>query len=118
MARAQGCLIGLRLVADNPDRFARVIIGNTGLPTGEAKPSDAFMAWQKLSLESPVFPIGQLLDGDSITAGGDRPFRKLVSGAQGEPHTTITGAHHFFQEDAADQIATVVIDAIHAVTEQ
>ena len=30
-----GGLVGLRLVAENPDRFARVVIGNTGLPTGE-----------------------------------------------------------------------------------
>ena len=30
-----GGLIGLRLVAENPDRFDRVLIGNTGIPTGE-----------------------------------------------------------------------------------
>lgn len=27
-----GGLIGLRMVADNPDRFARIVIGNSGLP--------------------------------------------------------------------------------------
>ena len=30
-----GGLIGLRLVAENPDRFARVVAANTGLPTGD-----------------------------------------------------------------------------------
>ena len=30
-----GGLIGLRLVAEHPDRFARVVAANTGLPTGD-----------------------------------------------------------------------------------
>ena len=30
-----GGLIGLRLVAEHPDRFARVVASNTGLPTGD-----------------------------------------------------------------------------------
>ena len=33
-----GGLIGLRLVAAQPDRYARVVIGNTGLPTGDGAP--------------------------------------------------------------------------------
>jgi haloalkane dehalogenase len=41
-----GGLVGLRLVALQPDRFARVVIGNTGLPTGDATPSDAFLNWR------------------------------------------------------------------------
>ncbi len=176
-----GGLVGLRLVADNPDRFARVVIGNTGLPTGEGAPSKAFMDWQKFSQESPVFPIGMILNGatltelseaeitaydapfpdetykegarifpslvptsaddpavpanlaawevfkhwtkpficcfsdsDPVTAGGDKPFLKLVPGAEGQPHTTVTDAHHFFQEDGAPQISQIVLDAIGA----
>ena len=176
-----GGLVGLRLVAENPDRFDRVIIGNTGLPTGEGAPSAAFMAWQKFSQTTPVFDIGFLLnsatitelsagevaaydapfpddsykegarifpsfvptqpddpaaeankkawevfrrwdkplitcfsDGDPVTAGGDAPFLKMVPGAQGQPHVTVANAHHFFQEDAAPQLAQIVIDAIAA----
>src|SRR5919205_2964708 len=30
-----GGLIGLRLVAEHPDRFRRVVVANTGLPTGD-----------------------------------------------------------------------------------
>ena len=30
-----GGLIGLRLMAENPDRFARLMVANTGLPTGD-----------------------------------------------------------------------------------
>ena len=44
-----GGLIGLRLVAENPDRFARVVAANTFLPTGDRHPGDAFLAWQHYS---------------------------------------------------------------------
>ena len=57
-----GGLIGLRLVTAEPDRFAGIVVSNTGLPTGDPAPGEAFMAWQKFSQESPVFPIGQLID--------------------------------------------------------
>ena len=33
-----GGLVGLRLVAEHPDRFARVVVANTGLPTGDRTP--------------------------------------------------------------------------------
>jgi len=76
-----GGLIGLRLVAAQPDRYARVVIGNTGLPTGEGAPSDAFLAWQRFSQESPNFPIGNIVNGGCATdlapeviAGYDAPF--------------------------------------------
>tara|TARA_Y100000588_G_scaffold2679_2_gene3688 strand:- start:354 stop:1274 length:921 start_codon:yes stop_codon:yes gene_type:complete len=174
-----GGLIGLRLVAENPDRFARVVIGNTGLPTGEQRLSDAFMAWQKFSQTSDVFDIGSLIQGatitelteaevaaydapfpddtykagarilpslvptspddpaadanreawkvfqqwdkpliccfsdsDPVTAGGDAAFRKLVPGAQDRPNLTVENAHHFFQEDAPEQLAQIIVDAV------
>jgi haloalkane dehalogenase len=76
-----GGLIGLRLVAADPDRYARVAIGNTGLPTGDEPMSDAFMAWQRFSKESPVFPVGRIVDGgcstdlsDDVVAAYDAPF--------------------------------------------
>jgi haloalkane dehalogenase len=76
-----GGLIGLRLVAAQPDRFARVVIGNTGLPTGDSKPSEAFLGWQKFSQESPVFPIGNIINAGCATdlsleviAAYDAPF--------------------------------------------
>ena len=63
-----GGLVGLRLVAEHPERFTRVVIGNTGLPTGAGKPTEAFLAWQKFSQESPVFPIGNIVKGGCTTA--------------------------------------------------
>jgi haloalkane dehalogenase len=76
-----GGLIGLRLVTAQPDRFARVAIGNTGLPTGEGKPSEAFMQWQTFSQTTPVFPVGDIINGGTTTdlspevvAAYDAPF--------------------------------------------
>ena len=57
-----GGLIGLRLVGSDQGRFSRVVIGNTGLPTGEGQLTKAFMDWQKYSQTSPEFPIGDLIN--------------------------------------------------------
>jgi haloalkane dehalogenase len=56
-----GGLIGLRLVAANPDRFARVVAANTGLPTGDTPLSEAFETWRKFSLEVPDFNVGAIV---------------------------------------------------------
>jgi haloalkane dehalogenase len=76
-----GGLIGLRLVAEHPDRFARVVVANTFLPTGDNDPGDAFLAWQRLSQEVPEFPTGMIVNGGTVTdlpaeviAAYDAPF--------------------------------------------
>jgi len=76
-----GGMIGLRLVAEHPHRFARVVVGNTALPTGEGKIGKAFLEWQRFAKESPVFPIGKIIGGGcalpltaEVTAGYDAPF--------------------------------------------
>ncbi len=66
-----GGLIGLRLVAEHPDRFARVVAANTGLPTGDQPMTEAFLAWQRFSQESPDFQIGRLVGNG--TAQGATP---------------------------------------------
>ncbi len=170
-----GGLIGLRLVAEHPDRFARVVAANTFLPTGDRDPGDAFRAWQRFSQETPTFDVGRIVnsgctsdltadvvaaydapfpddaykagvrqfpmlvpsrpddpasdanraawetlrswtkpfltafsDHDPITAGADRVLRADIPGCQGQPHTTITNAGHFLQEDAGEALAAVV----------
>ncbi|UOY00456.1 haloalkane dehalogenase [Blastococcus sp. PRF04-17] len=76
-----GGLIGLRLVAEHPDRFARVVVANTGLPTGDQRMSDAFLAWQRFSQESPRFEIGRVVANGTVgglapevVAAYDAPF--------------------------------------------
>jgi haloalkane dehalogenase len=55
-------------------------------------------------------------DGDPVTRGGERVFQKLIPGAQGQPHVTITGAGHFLQEDKGEELARVIIDFIAQTT--
>ncbi len=60
-----GGLIGLRLVAAMPDRFARLVVGNTGLPIGTGW-SEGFAAWLKFSQEVPLFNAGGIVNGGCI----------------------------------------------------
>ncbi len=76
-----GSLVGLRLVGENSSRFARVAIGNGGLPTGDEKPNEAFSAWQQFSQSAPELPIGRIVAGgcvqtpsDAVIAAYDAPF--------------------------------------------
>ena len=95
-----GGLIGLRLVAEQPDRFARVVAANTMLPTGDHHPGKAFLAWQKFSQEVPVFPAGQILNGATVStlepeviAAYDAPFPddRYLAGARQFPMLVPTG---------------------------
>lgn len=65
-AQDWGGLVGLRLVAAEPDRFDRVVVSNTGFPAGDGKVSDAFLAWQKYSREAPTLAIGKLVAGGCV----------------------------------------------------
>jgi len=76
-----GGLVGLRLVTAQPDRFAGVVAANTFLPTGDGKPGDAFLAWQKFSQEVPELPVGRIVNGgcttdlsEDVIAAYDAPF--------------------------------------------
>jgi haloalkane dehalogenase len=62
-----GSLIGLRLVAEQPELFAGVVLANGGLPTGDAEMSRAFQLWQAFSKFSPLFPIGAILQFGTVT---------------------------------------------------
>ena len=56
-----GSLIGLRLVAEHPERFARVVLANGALPTGDETLPDIFKAWVFASQALPVLPVGQIV---------------------------------------------------------
>jgi pimeloyl-ACP methyl ester carboxylesterase len=58
-----GSLIGLRLAAENPQRFLRILIGNGGLPTGDGRISKAFLVWRAFATYSPWFSIGRIVQG-------------------------------------------------------
>ncbi len=75
-----GGLIGLRLVAAFPERFAGLVIANTGLPVGGGM-TDGFKAWLEMSQSIPVMPIGGIINmgtgralSEAEVAAYDAPF--------------------------------------------
>jgi haloalkane dehalogenase len=55
-----GGLIGLRLVAAFPERFAAVVVANTGLPVGTGW-SEGFKQWLDFSQSVPELPVGDIV---------------------------------------------------------
>ncbi len=76
-----GGLIGLRVAAEMPERFARLVIMNTFLPTGEEEPSRAFKVWRKYVAGRTMLPVGRIIQRTCVTElteealrGYDAPF--------------------------------------------
>jgi haloalkane dehalogenase len=76
-----GSLIGLRVAAENEQCFARVALGNGGLPTGDHGAPKAFRIWRAFAKWSPWFPIGRIIQSATTTelskevvAAYDAPF--------------------------------------------
>src|SRR5438128_8394153 len=95
-----GGLIGLRLVAEHPERFARVVVANTGLPTGDAPMSEAFLAWQRFAAGARAFDVGRVVQNGTLTelppevvAAYDAPFPddRYKAGARVFPSLVPTG---------------------------
>ena len=74
-----GGLIGLRLVAEHPDRFARVVAANTGLPTGDRDMPQVWWEFRGAVEKAPVLDVGRLV-ASAACAGGSttRPGRRTT----------------------------------------
>jgi haloalkane dehalogenase len=177
-----GGLLGLRLVAEHPDRFAAVVAANTGLPTGDTDMPEVWWRFRRAVERAEVLDVGRLVqsgcrtrldpdvraaydapfpheshkagpramprlvptrpddpattanraawealtrcdlpflcafsDGDPITAAMEPLLRERVPGAAGREHPTITGAGHFLQEDAGEELAAAITDFVRTV---
>ena len=76
-----GGLIGLRLVAEHPDRFARVVAANTGLPTGDQPMPEVWLRFREVVRSAPVLSISRLVQSgcqkkltEGVLAAYDAPF--------------------------------------------
>lgn len=69
-----GGLIGLRMVAAQPDRFARIAVANTGLPTGDHRMPEAFSSWQRFALTTETFPVAAIVAGGTVNGISDAAF--------------------------------------------
>ena len=95
-----GSLIGLRIAAENPDRFAKLFIANGFLPTADRSVPAAFQGdLAGFAKYSPLFSAGGGSSGpgrwaklsSAVRAGYDAPFpdRRYLAGAG----PSATGAH-------------------------
>jgi haloalkane dehalogenase len=56
-----GGLIGLTVASELPERFARLVIMNTFLPTGEEPLGEAFQTWRRFVERVPNFSVGRVI---------------------------------------------------------
>ena len=75
-----GSLLGLRLVAEHPQRFSRIIVGNGMLPTGETAAPAVFSMWKTFATHSPWFPVGRI-----VQLGTERALSKAEIAAYEAP---------------------------------
>jgi haloalkane dehalogenase len=75
-----GGLIGLRLVAEHPDRFARVVASNTGLPTGDQPMPDVWLRFREVVRTAPALSVSRL-----IQSGCQTPLPPAVLAAYEAP---------------------------------
>jgi haloalkane dehalogenase len=76
-----GGLIGLRLAAEHPSRFARLVAANTGLPTGERGMPEVWHRFRAAIQRAPALDVGRFVQAGcrgmlspQVLAGYDAPF--------------------------------------------
>jgi len=81
VAHDWGGWLGLRVLAADPGRFARVVVTNTGLPVCDEPLNDTARAWFEFAIGIDVFPAGGVIQLGTTTepppeviAAYDAPF--------------------------------------------
>jgi haloalkane dehalogenase len=89
-----GGLIGLRLVAEHAERFARVVAANTGLPTGDLPMPEVWWRFRRAVERAQSLDVGRLVQSgclqpmpDAVRAAYDAPFpgEELKAGPRAMP---------------------------------
>ena len=89
-----GGLLGLRLVAEHPDRFARVVAANTGLPTGDEPMPEVWWQFRRVVEKAPALDVARLVQSgcqtrlsDAVRAAYAAPFpdQSYVAGPRAMP---------------------------------
>ena len=78
-----GSLLGLRLAAEQGDRFSRIVVANGFLPTADRSVPTAFKIWRAFAAYSPVFPVGRI-----VATGTKRKLSKAEVAAYDAPFPT------------------------------
>jgi len=94
VAQDWGGLLGLRLVAEHPERFVRVVTANTGLPTGDLRMPEAWWRFHDFVQRAETLPVGMLVQRGcavelppEVIAAYDAPFpdERSKAGARAFP---------------------------------
>ena len=89
-----GGLIGLRLAAEHPDRFARVVAANTGLPAGDQPMPDVWLRFREVVRTAPRLQVARLVQSGcrmelpaEVLAAYDAPFpdESFMAGVRAMP---------------------------------
>ena len=94
-----GGLIGLRLVAEHQDRFARVVAANTGLPTGDQPMPEVWLRFRDVVAAAPELSASRLVQSGcqttlpaGVLAAYDAPFpdQSYLAGVRAMPRLVPT----------------------------
>ena len=80
VAQDWGGLLGLRLAAEHPDRFGRIVVANTGLPTGDFNMPEIWWRFREAIQSAPTVDVGLFVE-----SGCQRPIDPAVRAAYNAP---------------------------------
>jgi haloalkane dehalogenase len=75
-----GGLIGLRVAAEHPDRFTRIVVANTGLPTGDRPMPEVWWRFREAIQGAPEIQVGRFVESGCL-----RPMTAAVRAAYDAP---------------------------------